>query len=297
MNMAEVEEFYNAVAKDYHRIYELGEKPSYQNGIGDYFRLQIVLRLLAAARAKSVFEVGVGDGTPLKHMHLMGLRVAGCDITSGMVERANATLREAGISEPRIWRADICNAVELAPAMMAEPSDALVVLGVMPHVEKEALALRNMRTLVKSGGKLLIEFRNSLFSLFTFNRYTHDFIVNELLAGVSDETRKAVSQKLAEHVRMDLPPVRDKTPDGSGPGYDLIKAKFHNPFELPSLLQSAGFINPVFHWYHYHAAPPMLQNDLGSRFDTDSIAMEHRPPNDWRGYFLCSAVLVEADAD
>lgn len=294
--MANVEEFYDAVAKTYHRIYELGGSPSYKNGIGDYFRLQIVLRLLAAAQAKSVFEVGVGDGTPLKHMHLMGLKVAGCDIAPKMVQYARKTLQAGGLGDPKILRADICNAVELAPAMMGERSDALVALGVMPHVAKDALALRNMRTLVRGSGKLLIEFRNALFSLFTFNRYTHDFIVNELLSNVSEETRNAVSRRVKEMVRMELPPIRDKAPDGKAPGYDLIPAKFHNPFEIPSLLREAGFINPIFHWYHFHAGLPMLQDELGDRFDTDSIAMEHELSNNWRGYFLCSAVLVEADA-
>jgi 2-polyprenyl-3-methyl-5-hydroxy-6-metoxy-1,4-benzoquinol methylase len=294
--MAKVEDFYNAVADDYHRIYELGSEPSYRNGIGDYFRLQIVLRLLAAARARSVFEVGVGDGTPLKHMHLMGLQVAGCDIASNMVDVARAKLTDAGVAEPKIWRADICNAVELASAMLAEPSDSVVALGVMPHVEKDVLALKNMRTLVRTGGKLLIEFRNSLFSLFTFNRYTHDFVVDELLQTASEETRAVVSKTLKELVRMDLPPVRDRAPNSLAPGYDLIPAKFHNPFQIPELLERAGFISPVFHWYHFHAAMPMLQAELGPRFDEDSIAMEHELSNDWRGYFLCSAVLVEANA-
>ena len=294
--MNRVEDFYSAIAEDYHRCDEIDDSPSYKKGIGDYFRLQIVLRLLAAARCKSVFEVGVGDGTPLKHMHLMGLDVAGCDITPKMVEQAKKTFNSLGVTDPKIWRADVANAVELAPAMLGEPYDALVALGVMPHVEKDLLALRNMRTLVRTGGKLLIEFRNALFSLFTFNRLTHEFIVDDLLAHASPQTRQAVSETLKSRLRMDLPPVRDKTPDGAGPGYDLIRAKFHNPFELPALLASAGFQNPVFHWYHFHAAPPMLQDQLGEQFDRDSIAMEHTLSNDWRGHFLCSAVLIEADA-
>lgn len=296
MSMAKVEDFYNAVSKDYYRIYQPGDRLTYKNGIGDYFRLQIVLRILAAARTKSVFEVGVGDGTPLQHMHLMGLHVAGCDISPRMVEVATNRLIQAGIEKPKLWRADICNALELAQAMMGEPADALVALGVMPHVEKDLLALQNMRTLVRSGGKLLIEFRNSLFSLFTFNRKTHDFIVDELLSTASDETRRAVSEEIKQRVRMDLPPVRDKAPGGDAPGYDLIRAKFHNPFEIPAMLEQAGFCNTKFHWYHFHASMPMLQDKLGDRFDVDSVAMEHVLSNDWRGYFLCSAVLVEADA-
>jgi hypothetical protein len=95
---------------------------------------------------------------------------------------------------------------------------------------------------------------------------------------------------------MDLPPVRDVAPDGISPGYDAIRANFHNPFEIPKLLADGGFENPKFHWYHFHASMPMIQNELGDLHDVESLAMEHELSNDWRGYFLCSAVLVEADA-
>lgn len=293
---AKVEDFYDAVSQDYHRIYQPGDKLTYKSGIGDYFRLQLVLRILAASQTRSVFEVGVGDGTPLQHMHLMGLQVAGCDISPKMVEISTRRLKESGVEKPKVWRADICNAVELAQAMMGQPADAVVALGVMPHVEKDLLALQNMRTLVRRGGKLLIEFRNSLFSLFTFNSKTHDFIVNDLLSSASAETREMVSEEIKRRVRMDLPPIRDKAPGSDAPGYDLIRAKFHNPFEIPQLLGQAGFGSVKMHWYHFHASMPQLQDALGERFDVDSIAMEHVLSNDWRGHFLCSAVLVEADA-
>ncbi len=295
MSEGKVHQYYDSVAESYHTIYN-PEQRSYVHGIGDYFRLQIVLRILARRRTTSVFEVGVGDGTPLDHLRQMGLEVAGCDISANMVQTARDRLSSNGVAEPRIWQADICNSVELAPAMIGEPADAVIALGVMPHVEKDLLALQNMRTLVKDSGKILVEFRNSLFGLFTFNRYTHDFVVDELLAPASDETRQRVSDELQSIVRMDLPPVRATAPDGEAPGYDAIRAKFHNPFEIPALLEQAGFGHPVLHWYHFHASMPMLQAELGERFDEDSIAMEHTLANDWRGHFLCSAVLVEADA-
>lgn len=295
MTSGKVEDFYDSVAQEYFKFYQ-PESMSYKHGIGDYFRLQIVLRRLARRKARSVFEVGVGDGTPLQYMHRMGLDVAGCDLSPNMVTIARERLREAGVEEPSIIQADICNAVELAPALMREPADSVIALGVMPHVEKDLVALRNMRALVRDDGSLLIEFRNSLFSLFTFNRYTHDFVVDELLAPVSDGVKARVSERLRSMLRMDLPPSRDIAPDGASPGYDAIRAKFHNPFEIPKLLAEAGFQNPVFHWYHFHAGMPMIQDELGDDYDTDSVALEHEMSNDWRGYFLCSAVLVEANA-
>ena len=121
-------------------------------------------------------------------------------------------------------------------------------------------------------------------------------MVDELLAPASTTVRDKASEHLKKMVRMDLPQSRDVAPDGTSPGYDAIRAKFHNPFEIPQLLSDSGFKNPIFHWYHFHAGMPMIQDELGDEFDVESVAMEHEMSNDWRGYFLCSAVLVEADA-
>jgi 2-polyprenyl-3-methyl-5-hydroxy-6-metoxy-1,4-benzoquinol methylase len=72
-----------------------------------------------------------------------------------------------------------------------------MAMGVMPHVENDEFVLRNMATMVRPGGTLFVEFRNKLFSLFTFNRYTHDFILNDLLADVDPAVREAVAAELA----------------------------------------------------------------------------------------------------
>jgi 2-polyprenyl-3-methyl-5-hydroxy-6-metoxy-1,4-benzoquinol methylase len=292
---AAVEEYYNQVAEEYHKIYTSGQL-SYKDGLGDYVRLQILLRLLSTSTVRSIYEVGVGDGTPLAFMHRMGYRTAGCDIAPAMVQVARKRFEDLGISQPDIVQADVENSLTLAPQLKDGAFDAVVALGVMPHVHKERLALDNMRMMLRPQGKLYIEFRNSLFSLFTFNRYTHEFITQELLAGVAPDVVAQVSEALQKICKMDMPPRRTSVAGKDGPGYDQILAKFHNPFEIPSLLATSGFGNVKFHWYHFHAAQPWLAEKLGDRFEKESHKMEHRP-DDWRGMFLCSAVLVEADAE
>jgi len=289
-----VEDFYNQVAADYHKIYE-PKKMSYKNGIADYLRLQILLRLLATAEVKSLYEVGVGDGTVLTLIHKMGLQVAGCDIAPNMVETARKRFHEIGVTSPDIILADIENGISISRQLAGGKYDAMMALGVMPHVKKDHLALDNMRMMVKTGGKLYIEFRNSLFSLFTFNRHTHDFVTQRLLKDVAAPVVHRVSEELKKSCHMDKPPIRDTVRGKDGPGYDLILAKFHNPLELPELLGASGFGNVKFHWYHFHAAQPWLAEELGDVYDEESLKLEHYT-GDWRGMFLCSAVLVEADA-
>jgi hypothetical protein len=92
---------------------------------------------------------------------------------------------------------------------------------------------------------------------------------------------------------MDQPPRRATTDDGTAPGYDAILSKFHNPFELLRDFEAAGYRDPRIHWYHFHPVPPMLEGRAGGDVREAAFALEH-DPTDWRGYFLCSAGVIEA---
>ena len=72
-------------------------------------------------------------------------------------------------------------------------------------------------------------------------------------------------------------------------------ANFHNPFELVELFDEAGFENPRIHWYHYHPGLPRHEKALGWRWREEAMKLEHETSG-WRGMFLCSAGVVEADA-
>lgn len=289
-----VEAYYNAVADDYFQQYQRENLNTSDEYPANYFRLQILVRLLAEAGAKSVYEVGVGEGTPLVTMASLGLRVAGCDIADEMVERSRASFKRAGLPPELIQWGDIEDSTTFTRQLADGRFDAVVAAGVMPHVRNDELALKNMAMIIRPGGKALIEFRNQLFSLFTFNRYTKEFILDDLLRGVSAEVRDAVARELEQRLATDLPPVRTAaTSAGEGPGYDQILSKFHNPFDLLDTFARCGFGNLKLHWYHYHPAPPMLEGQLGQAFREAAMALEHE--NSWRGYFLCSAGVVEAE--
>ena len=86
---------------------------------------------------------------------------------------------------------------------------------------------------------MFVEFRNKLFSLFTFNRHTRDFILNDLLTGISPEVKKVVEEDLNSRLRMDMPQARMGSSEE--PGYDAILSKFHNPFEVAELFRGHQF--------------------------------------------------------
>ena len=60
------------------------------------------MQRLAELRLNSVYEVGVGEGTPLATMAAMGFRVAGCDIAESMVAKAKANFKSRGLPDEAI---------------------------------------------------------------------------------------------------------------------------------------------------------------------------------------------------
>jgi SAM-dependent methyltransferase len=283
--MKPVSEYYAEIAKDYREAWY----PKASDATGDhsnYVRLWPVLRSLARrfpiAIHASVYEVGCGDGYVLRLLHSAGYHVlGGCDTSDAML----AQIPEDFVARDGDLRwADLEDATTLAP-MLAQPRpDAILCLGVLPHVSDDRRALENLRMLGQPGTVYYLEVRNALFSLFSMNRYTAEFIVNELLGGVAWETniRQNVGVVLNEMLRITEPPPEPTT------------RRFHNPLSLPGLLKECGFGVPQFHYYHAHATLPWLGNHDDPEIKKAMVALEQ--PHDWRSMFLCSAVIVEVEA-
>lgn len=290
---SDIAKHYDAVAAEYFKHYQQANLRDSASYPANYFRLQILTTRLAQLGLNSVYEVGVGEGTPLATMAAMGFRVAGCDIAQSMVTAARTNFEKRGLDSSVLQWGDIEDSTTIANQLKEGAFDAVVAAGVLPHVRNDQLFLKNIGMFVRSGGKIFIEFRNKLFSLLTFNRYTKDFILEDLLNNVPLDVKEVVAMELDKRLATDLPRIRKATVGGDAPSYDAIQAKFHNPFELMELFQSCGYSSPRLHWYHYHPAPPMLEPVLGSKFREAAMALEHE--GSWRGYFLCSAGVVEAD--
>lgn len=291
----DVSAHYDAVAADYHRQYQRDEFLTSENYPANYMRLQILVNRLAQLGARRVYEVGVGEGTPLVTLARMGFDVAGCDISDAMVAAAKSRLKEADLDPGVVQWADVQDSITLADHLRGGRFDAVIAAGVLPHIRSDDVLLQNVRMLLRPNGTAFIEFRNKLFSLFTFNRHTKEFILDDLLRDVDSDVRDAVSRELTPRLAVDHPARRDRL-EGGEPGYDAILSRFHNPFELLDTFAANGFRDCRIHWYHYHPAPPMMESQIGSSFRDNALRLEHEASG-WRGYFLCSAGVVEAHLD
>ena len=294
---------YDGSAENYHLQYE-------RNLISDisrdypanYFRLHQLINSFVQNSVKRVIEVGVGEGTPLVTLSKAGMEVCGFDLSHKMVEKAKTNFAENGLPPNNIIYGDIQDPITYTPLLQAGQFDALLAMGVLPHVRNEEFVHKNMKNLVKPNGRVFIEFRNKLFSLFTFNRYTYEFIMEDLLDGVSPQLKNIVGKNLKDRLEMNLPTPRmtgesanlsESSKVGEVIGYDAILSKFHNPFEMLDLFDKIGFKESKLHWYHYHPAMPNLSNEDPHLFRDEALKLEHNNSS-WKGMFLCSAFVIEA---
>ena len=257
----------------------------------NFFRLKLVRRILADAGVTSLYEHGVGDATPLVTIAGDGIRVAGNDVSPEMVKFARANMTEHGLDPESINLLDVQSHEAIdTERKRAGSFDAVMALGVIPHVEDDRWFVDSMNKFLEPGGRLLLQFRNSMFSMFTFNRLTKEFVMDELLPEVPESIREIVSADLDQRLAVDKPPKRTRP---TGDGYDEILSKFHNPFELSEIVKSFGYKELQFHWYNYHPAYPMLAGSIDPKVYRQA-QMDLEGDTSWRGMFLCSAGLIEA---
>ena len=290
--MSDVKKHYDGSAPTYHEQYDPDLLWANAEYPANLFRLQLVARLLKAAGARSVYELGTGEATPMIKLHrALGIDVAGSDLSPEMVRLGKENLERHGLDAGLLSLVDAQDeAAVRAERSLRGESDAVIALGVIPHVTDDAAFVRSMSLFCRPGGTLLLQFRNSMFSMFTFNRLTKEFILDELMAPVPQEFKDAVAADLDTRLAVDLPPVRRRD---DGHGYDEVLSRFHNPFELADVVRAEGYTDVRFHWYNYHPTYPMLRGQFEDRaYREAQMALEQE--GTWRGMFLCSSGVIEA---
>jgi SAM-dependent methyltransferase len=257
----------------------------------------LIVDVLQARGAKTVLDAGCGPASILRTLVERGFDCWGFDLTAGMVEEAQAALRKLCMSTERVWQGDATDAAAYRNASANAPRnfDAAMAIGVLPHLPRQGVeaTFRNLHGAVRPGGVAIVQARNALFSMFTFNRNTREFVRDELLAvdEYKNDGERAFMQdslaQLAAHMRVDLPANR------GGTGYDDTQPGAENPLTLPQAFASHGFSDVEVLFYHYHAAPPMCEPIDSTTFRAMSVAMERdRGPRDWRGHFMASSFLL-----
>ncbi len=275
-----VKNFYDQHSEKYIQMYSNGYEEYPENLI----RLNMIIDRMKQNKIKTILDAGCGTCGPMIRLLREGFIVKGFDFSQQMVEEGKKELKKEGLCTEIIFKADL----EHNKGLPDEKFDAILALGVLPHATDEVKALSNIRERLQKDGTVFISFRNILFSAYTMNRYSLDFFLNQLL------DMKSLPEKLHDELSAFYSNCfqADKTlkiqEDTTGMLY-----KFHNPLCVnETLFRPSGLSVDKIHFYHYHALPPCFEKSHPKVFKELSLTMEK--PDDWRGYFMASAFVVEA---
>lgn len=270
---------------EYQHLWDADSEGGYP---ANHFAFRQVISAMREARidkksgAPRLLEVGIGHGNAISIFSSAGYDVWGFDNDPTMVAKSQGKFHDLGLPASRVKWGDVEDSLSLSKFDAEGGFDSVLAMGVLPHVTHERVALENMRQLLKPGGTVFVECRNKLFSLVTFNRFTYEFIMDDLLGDVSGPVRDAADEFLKSRLDTDIP----ARPSGHEP-------KYHNPLTIDQTFLDAGFTNVQIMPFHYHAAMPRFEKPLAEAFRAESIALENEPSG-WRGLFLCSAFVVQA---
>jgi len=279
----QAKKYYDQEAKDYIQMY----KEEYKEYPANLIRLNFIIERLKQNKVKTVLDAGCGTCGTMIRLLKEGFKVTGFDFSEEMVKEGRKELEKAGYDPNLIFHSDL----EEDTTLSQEKFDAIIALGVFPHILNEKEAISNMRGMLSKHGLVFIEFRNDLFASYTLNKYSLDFFLNRVieLSSLPDDIAEEVINFYSERLKVDKPDRKEK----GKICYTNILAKFHNPLNIEEeLFIPTGFSIVKIHFYHYHALPPIFENRYPELFRKLSLKMEK--PNDWRGYLMASAYVVEA---
>ena len=156
--MSNVMKHYDGSAPTYHEQYDPDLLWANAEYPATLFRLQLVARLLKAAGARSVYELGTGEATPMIKLHrALGIDVAGSDLSPEMVRLGKENLERHGLDAGLLSLVDAQDeAAVRAERSLRGESDAVIALGVIPHVTDDAAFVRSMSLFCRPGGTLLL---------------------------------------------------------------------------------------------------------------------------------------------
>jgi len=278
-----VKDYYNQEVNTWKDIYKEESEEYPANTI----RLNFIVERLKQNKVKSVFDVGCGACGPIIRLLNEGFTVKGFDFSEEMIKEGKKELEKAGFDPNLVNKGDL----EDKSTFPNEKFDAIIALGVLPHVENVDRALNNIKNILNDNGVVFISFRNDLFAAYTMNKYSLDFFINRVinLGELPDDVSDDIVSYYSDRLKTDKPVKRKN----GKIDFTDIYAKFHNPLNIDTeLFEPNGFNVANIHFYHYHALPPIFEDKYPELFRKESLKIEK--PNDWRGYLLASAFVVEA---
>jgi 2-polyprenyl-3-methyl-5-hydroxy-6-metoxy-1,4-benzoquinol methylase len=254
------------------------------------FRLKLFMDLLAEEGSAQIIDVGCGNGMPMVRLLDAGFDVHGFDGAEDMVAEGARILQHSGHEAERIFVGDLKDPDSI-PKQHLHRYDCVTAMGVMPYIKDEAASMSVVRSLLKENGIFIFSMRNELFSLFSQNKYTHEFLKTRLMdfGTLPDELQEKIDKKFRDRFVAGHEPVPKALEKIDDKG---VWSRYDNPLEMDAMTKKHGFQLEGMYYYHFHAAPPEFEAENPTEFREHSLKLEN--PSDWRGMFMASTFVVKA---
>ena len=250
------------------------------------FRLKIFLDLLAALKPKQLLDAGCGSGVPLINFLDADYNTYGFDLSPNMVLEAKQNVKAAGHDDSRVFQGDLDN---FSPPTL-EKFDAIAALGSVYYTPDTLATLSNLKSHLTDNGDLIFSLRNELFSLFSLNKYSVEYLTGSIypIRELSTELRNSVEEFLgSKFTDADIAQLFKNVDERQ------IMSQLHNPLTVATeLLDPIGMELVDIYYYHFHALPPIFEHSHPQEFRKLSAGYES--PSDWRGLFMASCFVVHA---
>ena len=279
--------FFNTTFSD-DQLAEIMANPDRRLHHRDRIMLRHIMPLIGKPDMR-ILDFGAGQGRLLRELLSAGYDALGMEKNEGMLRVALSETREFG--EGRAIQGDVENLPEYDDASF----DLVILMGVFQYLEpgEYTRLLAEAHRLLRPGGYMVCTYQNALFDMFTFNKYTVDFIMNDLLAGEIPEASQAAVQASLEKLltKPDMPPY------SPGRARDNIYVRTTNPLTVADELSGHGFAMQRRWFYEFFGLPPLMSGDHPEIAADTAARYEVDDAEGWKGNFMANAFLILATRD
>jgi SAM-dependent methyltransferase len=188
----------------------------------------------------------------------------------------------------RVVPGDVGSLKDLPPKQY----DFFVAMGVFQYMTKEEYdkTLVEIARLLKPNGILIATYQNALFDLYTFNKYTVDFMIRKIIGPYVSEVddsgvRNDIEQLLVNPEKPAYSTTRAR---------DNIFVHLTNPLTIGGHLERAGFRVQQKFFYEYFGLPPLLMEKHPALAASIRSQFEVVNATAWQGHFMANAFLTQA---
>lgn len=244
---------------------------------------------------KRFLDLGCGSGDMAVMMAERGAECVGVDFAPEMIETAREHAKKKGVLDRCSFSLD--SALEFEPEGGA--FDLVTTIGVIEYFSFEQMRhlFSRVHGFLRGEGAFVVESRNRLFNLVSFNDYTRrevdtgnlEALMDEALAFGTAETMddclKAIAELKNEPTLLDSYPLT---------GVPVTVRHQYTPGQLCRLLTECGFAPVSVLPYHYHVAPPSFVTNHPALHAEIATRMQEYVTNSPALVLQASAYLIHA---